>query len=68
MRSFPSAIHVDDRTLTGTPIAGALVTRENGGFTGALLFSGTVMVLGGVCTLVALLMQAWKEGKIFVRM
>jgi len=54
--------------LTGTPIAGALVTRENGGFTGALLFSGTVMVLGGVCTLVALLMQAWKEGKIFVRM
>jgi hypothetical protein len=44
------------------------VTKEDGGFTGALLFSGTVMVLGGICTLAALVMQARKEGKIFVRM
>jgi len=54
------------RTLTGTPIAGALVTRENGGFTGALVFSGTVMILGGLCTLAASLMQMRKEKKIFV--
>ena len=58
----------DDRTLTGTPIAGALVTRENGGFTGALVFSGTVMILGGVCTMAALMIQGRKEGKLIVRM
>lgn len=44
------------------------MTRENGGFTGALLFSGTVMVLGGLCTLATLVMQARQERKIFVRM
>jgi len=34
-------------TLTGTPIAGALISRDNGGYTGAILFSGVSMFLGG---------------------
>jgi len=55
-------------TLTGTPISGALVTRENGGFVGALVFSGTVMILGGCCTMVALMIQGRREGKIIIRM
>jgi hypothetical protein len=56
------------RTLTGTPISGALVTLENGEFKGALAFSGTVMILGGCCTLAALIIQGKKEGKLIVRM
>lgn len=44
------------------------MTREDGGFTGALVFSGTVMILGGLCTLAALGIQGRREGKIIVRM
>jgi predicted phage tail protein len=56
------------RTLTGTPISGAFITSEGGGFVGALAFSGTAMILGGLCTLAALAIQCRREGKIFVRM
>ena len=56
------------RTLTGTPISGAFITSEHGSFVGALAFSGTVMILGGLCTLGALVIQSRKEGKIIVRM
>jgi hypothetical protein len=55
-------------TLTGTPISGAFVTRENGGFVWALLFSGTAMILGGCCTMAALMIQGRKEGKTIIRM
>ena len=33
-------------TLTGAPIAGALISRDNGGYTFAILFSGVSMFLG----------------------
>jgi len=56
------------RTLTGTPISGALLTRQNGNFSGALAFSGTALILGGVCTMGALMIQGKREGKIIVRM
>lgn len=32
--------------VSGPPIAGALVDREGGGYLGAQIFGGTVMVLG----------------------
>ena len=64
--SFVQVIWAYSRTLTGTPIAGALVTRENGGFKGALAFSATVMILGGLCTLAALLLQMRRERKLWV--
>ncbi|SGY25102.1 BQ5605_C018g08581 [Microbotryum silenes-dioicae] len=34
--------------LTGTPIAGAMVARENGSYVGATIFSG-VMIIAGTC-------------------
>jgi hypothetical protein len=34
-------------TLTGTPIAGALISRDGGGYTDAIIFSGVVMFAGG---------------------
>ncbi len=34
-------------TLTGTPIAGALISRDNGGYTFAIIFSGVSMFVGG---------------------
>jgi hypothetical protein len=40
-------------TLTGTPIAGALVSHDNGGFTDAIIFSGVVMTMAGVACLMA---------------
>ena len=39
-------------TLTGTPIAGAILTAENGVFNGALIFGGTVL-LGGFALIMA---------------
>jgi MFS family permease len=35
-------------TLTGTPIAGALLSHDNGGFTDAIIFSAVVMIAGFV--------------------
>jgi len=35
-------------TLTGTPIAGALLAHDNGGFTDAIIFSAVVMIAGFV--------------------
>jgi len=35
-------------TLTGTPIAGALISRDNGGYTYAIVFSGSCMFGGAV--------------------
>jgi MFS family permease len=40
--------------LVGTPIAGALIQRQNGGFLGAQLFSGA-------CILLASLFMAWSR-------
>jgi len=34
-------------TLTGTPIAGALISKDNGGYVYAIIFSGVSMFLGG---------------------
>lgn len=34
-------------TLTGTPIAGALISKDNGGYVYAITFSGVSMFLGG---------------------
>ena len=33
-------------TLTGTPIAGALISKNNGDYTYAILFSGLGMFIG----------------------
>jgi hypothetical protein len=33
-------------TLTGTPIAGALLSRDNGGYTLAIIFAGVTMFSG----------------------
>jgi hypothetical protein len=38
-------------TLTGTPIAGALLTRDDGGYKYAIIFSGAVIIVGGACCL-----------------
>ena len=34
-------------TLTGTPIAGALISKDNGGYVYPIIFSGVSMFLGG---------------------
>jgi hypothetical protein len=44
------------------------VTRENGGFVGALVFSGSVMILGGCCIIAALAIEGRKQKKIIVHM
>jgi hypothetical protein len=33
--------------LTGTPIAGALISHDNGGYTYAIIFAGATMFAGG---------------------
>lgn len=33
-------------TLTGTPIAGALISKDNGGYTYAIIFSGLSIFIG----------------------
>ncbi|CAK7231688.1 hypothetical protein SCUCBS95973_008003 [Sporothrix curviconia] len=33
-------------TLTGPPVAGALITADNGGYLGAQIFTGTVLLIG----------------------
>ena len=38
--------------LTGTPIAGALISRDNGDYTYAIVFSGVVMC-GGAAFLIS---------------
>ena len=38
-------------TLTGTPIAGALISRDNGGYVYATVFSGVSMLIGAVLIL-----------------
>jgi len=40
-------------TLTGTPIAGALISRDNGGYTYAIVFSGVSMFLGSALLIVS---------------
>lgn len=44
-------------TLTGPPVAGALITADNGGYLGAQIFTGSVLLIGTcfiVCAKVAL--------------
>jgi hypothetical protein len=40
-------------TLTGAPIAGALIERDGGGFLGVQIFGGTVMLVGCGITVAA---------------
>jgi len=40
-------------SLTGTPIAGALIQRENGGYTYAILFDAGALALGAVLAFAA---------------
>lgn len=46
--------------LTGTPIAGALITPD-GSYSRAILFSATVMTIGAILFLAARLAQSRKQ-------
>jgi predicted MFS family arabinose efflux permease len=48
-------------TLTGTPIAGALIASDNGGYTYAIVFSGVSMFLGAVFLLWARISRVGKK-------
>jgi MFS family permease len=50
--------------LTGSPIGGALVTRDNGGFTYLQIFCGVAMVVGCVLFLLARAQQAGLRMKV----
>ena len=45
-------------TLTGTPIAGALISKDNGGYVYAIIFSGVSMFLGGAFLVAARVAKA----------
>lgn len=48
------------RGLTGSPIGGALITVDHGGFTGLIAFSASILTVGGALVLLARFMAAPK--------
>lgn len=51
-------------TLTGTPIAGALISRDNGGYTYAIIFSGIAMFLGSALLILARIVRVGPKLKV----